>query len=1859
MNIAKPFGIAGTCLCLLLASLCVRGQGTEWKDRVDRTFVFEIGSREAEELLRSDQRDSLILTILHTQVADFGEHWDDMPAQGHFIFARIVQNRVEYEYVPVVPFQVFLYKEYGVLALQVADAGGNIRRDARVRIRGGWRLFDTRVHFDPESQTYRINDASGKKNRFMTIELDGFTAIFDLTKHFVPPWYGGGRRATSPDFYSYMLTDKNRYKPGESVRFKSYALTGGRRPLRKELEVWLDTDTRRFRKISTLTPYNPGGYAGEIVLHDSLEMKLDRNYFIQLREPQGRVVARRSFKYEDYVLYDNTLEVELQDSVHYFPAANRVEISATDANGLFLPDARADVAVLRRSVGHSYTEILSLPDTLYFERIMLENGAPTTLEIPASVFGEADGVYEVQATVITFDGQRMTAGDMALFFRSHRLIEAATHGDTLRFEYLESGKPAEAEAELFYDGEATGRRVALPYGEPFDQARREYRFRIAGTDFEQRILTRDIDPLLDLEGGIRSDSFNVRTVNPLALEFSWYIYQGGALVGKGSGREMDFDLPATDMDKVHYVEIFYSMGNEEQVFRRTFAPRTEFLSVETDLPGRIFPGQRVEATVTVRDFLGKPVRNADLTAMAWNSLLDYRVPDLPYYGPQPQGREQRSSYSINRSDYRFTMPLDYGFWRGRAGLDTLLYYRLAYPGGLFRHEAATPDGVTQFAPYVMKDGAAVDIYVIEDNGRPVYFSWTEQPQGYSFPVDAAKKHKITLRLHDRALVIDSLVFVPGRKTTLSLDADRLPPGVRTVSLEHRNKDGHYTVNRTEAERYSKLIARLPVPIDTREPLFFRYRYDSLLVYHPLQNDRRYRGGILAGPVPNVYGSYDHSVTYRHEGGYRYDFEDNVVYKYPVKVYPDSLSFTSQARIGTLDDFHLSPAVLRQKEEEIGRRMNYWHPSNIYIVQPGLNLNFRLPPERTDSVGVANLLLVDRGNGRMIYPDRRERERRLYPEIAPGSYDMILLYNDAGYLRRDGVGLWANTYTEVNSGDWPLHPADSLSVRWLKAYDLPGMIGENRPPTPADVRRLSLIRRTGMQYGNMVNGFVSDTGGEPLPGATIMLKGTQYGTVSDVDGYFEIDTDPSHRTLVVSYIGFENKELTVAPGSMAHVVMEESMMTIEDVVVTGIYGSNSQSYTGSVSIVHNESLARAPGEALPGEPKREEIGEDAEAEQRLYRELLALGGLRSNFSDVGFWEPVLVTDRHGKASFEVTFPDNITRWDAVVYAMNRRLQTGTWRRSIRSYKPLMAELRMPQFLVAGDTSRFAANIRNYTSDASIEGDELFVLNADTLMRRPVEFTSSHSGRMEVAAPEADSLTAAYLFTRTDGYTDGERRSIAILPVGTEVAEGTLGFLRDGERIDLSAGENETVELIVTGNQLDVYLNAANYLHGYEYACNEQLASKLIGLLNLRLYDRYNGRDFKHDRQVNSLVRRLLDNRNDDWLWSWWGCSPSTSHWMSAHIMRALKMAGEHGYNVDLDPDGMADNYFDVDGYRNRSIYDIEILHALSSWGVEQPYGPAVEYWEEVIRESERQHAEESRRRGRKPTQSWLAEKLLLWEIRQREGLGFEPDSVARYLKKDVLGAVYCDDGIERSWYGDALTTTLTAYRIVRQDPSLRHNLEAMQMYILGTRQSGWNTYQSAGALATVFPDLLASSSTAKAPATLRLTGKEERTVTGFPYRAKLAPGERLGVEKQKGMPLIWAAWTTGMRTEARTGEAFDIAARLSGDGHFRVGEIDTLVVTVRVKQANADHVMIEVPIPAGCDYASRAQVRLWRGPEVHREHFKEKAVIFCERMPEGEYTFRIELLPRYSGRYTVNPAKVELMYFPVVSSNNGVRRMEIE
>lgn len=88
----------------------------------------------------------------------------------------------------------------------------------------------------------------------------------------------------------------------------------------------------------------------------------------------------------------------------------------------------------------------------------------------------------------------------------------------------------------------------------------------------------------------------------------------------------------------------------------------------------------------------------------------------------------------------------------------------------------------------------------------------------------------------------------------------------------------------------------------------------------------------------------------------------------------------------------------------------------------------------------------------------------------------------------------------------------------------------------------------------------------------------------------------------------------------------------------------------------------------------------------------------------------------------------------------------------------------------------------------------------------------------------------------------------------------------------------------------------------------------------------------------------------------------------------------------------------------------------------------------------------------------------------------------------------------------------------------------------------------------------------------------------------------------------------------------------------------------------EYVMIEVPIPGACSYGDKRQDR---SKETHREYFKEKTVIFCENLKAGTHTFAVPLLPRFTGKFSLNPAQVSLMYVPVVNANTDLKMVRVE
>lgn len=143
-----------------------------------------------------------------------------------------------------------------------------------------------------------------------------------------------------------------------------------------------------------------------------------------------------------------------------------------------------------------------------------------------------------------------------------------------------------------------------------------------------------------------------------------------------------------------------------------------------------------------------------------------------------------------------------------------------------------------------------------------------------------------------------------------------------------------------------------------------------------------------------------------------------------------------------------------------------------------------------------------------------------------------------------------------------------SIVWHKCLiimllSIPALLLAESPPDHYDLTEHA-------QQVMEVTGTVVGEDGEPLIGATVQVKGTDRGTITDIDGNYTLDVDQG-ETLVFSYVGYKPVEIIVASSNKIDVLLKLDATSLDEVVVIG-YGTQKKSHlTGAVSKVTNEKL----------------------------------------------------------------------------------------------------------------------------------------------------------------------------------------------------------------------------------------------------------------------------------------------------------------------------------------------------------------------------------------------------------------------------------------------------------------------------------------------------------------------------------------------------------------------------------------------------------------------------------------------------------------------------------------------------------------
>ncbi|WP_289055918.1 TonB-dependent receptor [Carboxylicivirga marina] len=124
-------------------------------------------------------------------------------------------------------------------------------------------------------------------------------------------------------------------------------------------------------------------------------------------------------------------------------------------------------------------------------------------------------------------------------------------------------------------------------------------------------------------------------------------------------------------------------------------------------------------------------------------------------------------------------------------------------------------------------------------------------------------------------------------------------------------------------------------------------------------------------------------------------------------------------------------------------------------------------------------------------------------------------------------------------------------------------------------RTATAMQNAMQQQKTIKGVVTDPSGEPLPGVSVVIKGTSTGTITSIDGNYTLQNVDEETIILFSFIGFENQEIHVTGRSTIDITMVEETTGLDEVVVVGYGVQKKVNVTGAVATVDAEVFENRP------------------------------------------------------------------------------------------------------------------------------------------------------------------------------------------------------------------------------------------------------------------------------------------------------------------------------------------------------------------------------------------------------------------------------------------------------------------------------------------------------------------------------------------------------------------------------------------------------------------------------------------------------------------------------------------------------------
>lgn len=1611
------------------------------------------------------------------------------------------------------------------------------------------------IPFNVENNGYLVEADS----EYLRIKYQGEELFYSL-KTFASSY----RKKSNRGIKEFWASSKPMYRMGDTLKVKYFNKKMSRfdrvnNPLRVSLSsqgIWEDT-------VFYVKPYRKSFYEFSFPLA-TWNFTLDKD--IRVSVSNRGVYSYHFVPYTQYELKDLLLDYQINKTKIHKEDSLILQVNVKDKNQFLLHDATVYAEVVfsnlrKQSISTKQEEFQKI---IWSGELTKESDGHFYLRLTGNDFPGVDANYTISLKATT--SNQLTIEERITFITDYDLgFEVSTvRNDSIVINALNkeklSGNYTVTFLNTLYEELASQKLslqkwVVLPKGTEYLKVSSE-----EGQVYLQPV-SDFLQPQVKIDQQQSVTAIEVQSSAPV-----WYtVTKNNKIITSGYKERVNHQYPSGRKD-VFLVKIYYLQGNEwkEASYSSSFSPAYK---IEIEAPEKAAPGQEVNTLLTVKDQNGRPVKDLDITASGVKEQFErtnfYAESSVP-----AQHKRIKMQRVENIDQYQKIKDVKQLKEFYDNPLMQLMYTDSAY---VYTEDAPTQADQLLFY-YIGKD----DLVAILKDREPVQLS----------------VNKNTAVIPANLLECTEKLLVVTSRKQFYIHQVSVPKGKRKVLVV--NEKGVFN-NKTLVSAVTHKISFTPQYFSVSNT---RYRYTTAY----LKADDSY--------IPLSAGGSNFFLSRLHNG---YSLHNYRLYNQLFR--PNAFS-----------SFFIDKGYVYEKKEPESE----FSKSGYKKILPGALRDIIYSEEDLDSLHIHSLLTG---------ATERTGEYNFYLDVGNNVSPKYVLvrYNDT-------LNVYETNRVNIKTNSRPvIYYFYSYSKVLIDSVEKKSDYIVRKPDPQLklanDTERKELYRllekKTGfesirLEYSedwtslNYIKLMVLDEQYNPIPFANVKYQGGNASTNQN-----GIVTIPWIKTpyVEISALGYNSVKYYWQENSNI-ILMQPESYDLEEVVVVG-YGAKRSIETSLAGRVAGLSAKntniRIRGlasmernlESDDMMSKKEDAHSDVQDINEVQEVSYYVPIVRSSFKDEGFWFPDLRTDINGQINLKYKLPDDITAWKAQFLITDGKKHFYTKKLPLRVYLPVFVDIEHPRFLTDKDYFQYTTKVRKVEDSGTVNIEQEIAINKETVKNNTVRLTDLLAAKIFAQVNADTAVRIEYKVSIDKKMVDAIEKTIPVFPVGTLIADQEYVVLTKDTSIKV-ANRSANIYLAIQNNYPSVLNDRIKYLRDYFYDCNEQQASKLIGLLwQKKLYESQQMK-FKQDGLVRKIIKQLVSNQNDKGGWSWFGKKDATE-WITDHVNTALKMAVENGYEVKTEVfakiNGLALEW--KNNAKSDRIVALKILN-------------------EAV-------AEKDIRLGydkRSPYHILLLSRILnlevdsvLSKVIEKEYIAYYPSAFSFVLDNSVIV------NIELYRYLKSINH--------RMAPKVLNHLKEIFL-----SKQYLNTYQLSNLMNVVMPEMI----------TVNSATKENRFwVNGQPVKFNEEGYYENQFKSTDSIDMRFEG--TSLSYLSFYSKRWDTAAVSVNNGYrvttdlvsaTRPGEIVKLKVSVDAERT-ADYVMLEIPIPAGLDYAEKPAARYG---EYYRSYYDHQVVIFYESLAAGKFEIEIPLVARYEGKYYINPAKISQQYFPAFYGATEVKWMNI-